>query len=149
MHQVYFMCLNYFHTTGIFNCFYEWRFDSSPILIHRFTQTVWFIHILTASIKYNSTNTQTKRILMMETVHVLMLGVQYKWCVKLGEMMSEDGNHCKHFLIGCCWLEFSWATFKAKCSLGIKSSVEHRVLCDDTQGSFGSRENKKFTSADV
>lgn len=38
---------------------------------------------------------------MMETVHVLMLGVQYKWCVKLDEMMSEDGNHCKHFLIGC------------------------------------------------
>lgn len=51
--------------------------------------------------------TQTKLILMMETVHVLMLGVQYKWCVKLDEMMSEDGNHCKHFLIGCCWLEFS------------------------------------------
>lgn len=37
----------------------------------------------------------------MDTVHQLMLGLQYKWCVKLGEMMSEDCNHSNHFLIGC------------------------------------------------
>lgn len=63
---------------------------------------------------------------IMDKVHVLMQRVQYKWCVTLGEMMSEDCNHSNHFLINKATNK---ATSKAR-ALNVTCSIWH-LACND------------------